>query len=139
MKADLRRTTLSITLAVIIFVMVVLVFGTSSCNKYADDFTQISNNRPTIVTDLTFKHTVPGQYSTVYLTARAIAGDVFTTTLSGPSVEAPATQTLTVKASDITDGRITISWTIRQYGTYSVKGTVEHDAKYNFTDEVLVK
>jgi hypothetical protein len=137
MKGDFGRTTLSIALALITFVM---VLGASSCNKYADDFTGLkTEDGPEIVTELTFKHTVPGQYSTVYLNARAIEGDVFTATLSGPSVDTPATKTLTVKASDITGGRITISWTIRKYGTYSVKGTVKHNAEYNFANEVVVK
>jgi hypothetical protein len=85
-----------------------------------------------VTTRLTFQHTAPGVYSEVFLDLTGPAQTTVTVTLTGPAVDFPATITTTMGA----DGTLHLTWTIRQYGTYTASGTV---GGQSFTVSVVVQ
>jgi hypothetical protein len=113
--------------------LLALTFGASACSKshlesvgmdkYGNE-TLPEDTAPAIQATLSFEHTKPGSYSTVKLSIASVEGDKITATLSGPSVDNPATKNVTVTADMIKSGKVEITWIIRQYGDYTAKGNV---------------
>lgn len=73
-----------------------------------------------VETDMSFVHTQPGKFSTIFLDIDAEPGDRVEVTLTGPGVAGTATREATVES----DGKIQIQWEINKYGVYNVTGTV---------------
>ena len=67
--------------------------------------------------EMTFAHVKPGEYSEVYLKFRASANERVRATLSGPSVESPATQTLFADER----GFVRFVWRVYSFGVYSAQ------------------
>lgn len=67
-----------------------------------------------------FAHTQPGVQSEVYVDIRGEPGASVSATLSGPGVKGSSSKSGTIGA----DGRLRLTWTIDQFGSYTASGTV---------------
>jgi hypothetical protein len=83
--------------------------------------------------EMSFAHVVPGEYSEVYVSVQGLArGTSVTTTLSGPSVDNPATQT--ISADD--NGVAYFVFRIFNFGTYTANVSADGESS---TSSVVVK
>jgi len=69
-------------------------------------------------TNMSYAHVAPGQYSEVYMDITGAPGAFVSVNLSGPAVEQP-----NAGGTIGSDGKLRLTWTIYQYGTYSASGT----------------
>ncbi len=83
-------------------------------------------------TDMSFEHTEPGAYSTVFLDITGEPGATVEATLIGPAVAGTPTREIILES----DGTGQIQWQINQFGTYLVSGSVDGE---KISDSVTVK
>ncbi len=83
-------------------------------------------------TDMSFEHTEPGVFSTVFLDITGEPGATVEAILTGPAVAGTPTREITLES----DGTGRIQWQINRFGTYLVTGSV--DGK-KISDSVTVK
>lgn len=82
----------------------------------------VSTGEPAVVvvgTKMSYAHVAPGEYSEVYMDITGPSGASVSVKLSGPAVEqASASGTID------NNGKLSLKWTIYQFGVYSASGTV---------------
>ncbi len=83
-------------------------------------------------TAMSFEHTKPGDFSTVFLDIIGEPGATVKATLTGPAVAGTPTRELTLES----DGTGRIQWQVNRFGTYTANGDVDGD---KFNDNVVVE
>ncbi len=83
-------------------------------------------------TDMSFEHTEPGAYSTVFLDITGEPGATVEATLTGPAVAGTPTREIILES----DGTGQIQWQINQFGRYLATGNVDGE---KISDSVTVK
>lgn len=129
--------------AIAIMVVAALIF--SSINKDADKKSDSSEQEEYKTADailnagedaftMSYKHTVPGEYSEIYVSATSEPGDEVTVKLEGPNEGDVNTKTLT--ADD--NGQAYFTFRIYEYGEYSAMTNYNY-GKSNYWQGITVK